>query len=183
MAAVRKVSDPGATQEARRATEEAPGPETLASASDSDSEVVARARRRQFSNADKRRILEAAARAHPGPGCECGLSCPGCAARHACPAAGRPASHAFIGPLPGPDHRWPWAPWKTRCSWTLNSEPFATAPAAVHATVLDEGHYLRSMRTMLDQPGGVSPPLRHPGHLQPPCRGQVDRRARERGSR
>ncbi|MFJ1260860.1 hypothetical protein, partial [Cupriavidus sp. CuC1] len=59
MAAVKNVSDPGATQGARRATEEAPGSATLASASGTDSEVVARARRRQFSNADKRRILEA----------------------------------------------------------------------------------------------------------------------------
>ena len=32
---------------------------------------------------------------------------------------------------------------------TLNSERFVdTAPAAVHATLLDEGHYLGSVRTM-----------------------------------
>jgi transposase-like protein len=62
MAAVKNVSDPGPTQGARRATEEAPGSATLASASGTDSEVIARARRRQFSNADKRRILEAADR-------------------------------------------------------------------------------------------------------------------------
>ena len=62
MTAVKNVSDPGATQGARRATEEAPGSATLASASGTDSEVIARARRRQFSNADKRRILEAADR-------------------------------------------------------------------------------------------------------------------------
>jgi transposase InsO family protein len=31
---------------------------------------------------------------------------------------------------------------------TLNSERFDTAPAAVHATLLDEGHYLGSVRTM-----------------------------------
>jgi len=55
-------SDPGASQGARRATEEAPGAADPASGSGSDSEVVARARRRQFTNADKRRILDAADR-------------------------------------------------------------------------------------------------------------------------
>lgn len=51
--------DPGVSQGARRATEETPGsaaPNRLAGA---DTEVVPRARRRQFSNADKRRILDA----------------------------------------------------------------------------------------------------------------------------
>ena len=59
MHAVKSLSDPGASQGARRATEDAPG---SAAPSGTDSEVVAHARRRQFSNADKRRILEAADR-------------------------------------------------------------------------------------------------------------------------
>ena len=59
MHAVKSLSDPGASQGARRATEDAPG---SAAPSGADSEVVAHARRRQFSNADKRRILEAADR-------------------------------------------------------------------------------------------------------------------------
>jgi transposase len=60
MHAVKSLSDPGASQGARRATEEAPGSAAPAPRSGTDSEVVPRARRRQFSNADKRRILEAA---------------------------------------------------------------------------------------------------------------------------
>ena len=104
---------------------------------------------------------------------------------------------------------------------TLNSERFVdTAPAAVHATLLDEGRYLGSVRTMyrllainggcrerrdqlvhptytkpgllaLAQPGvvlghhqaqrsgqmDVLPPVRDPGHLQPPCRRLAARRA------
>jgi transposase len=59
---VKSSSDPGASQGARRATEDAPGSAAPTSRSESDSEVVPRARRRQFSNADKRRILEAADR-------------------------------------------------------------------------------------------------------------------------
>ena len=58
-----KVScDPGASQGARRATGDAPGSAAPARAPGTDSEVVARARRRQFSNADKRRIVEEADR-------------------------------------------------------------------------------------------------------------------------
>ena len=62
--AVKSFSDPLASQGARRATEEASGlaPTPARPASDADAEVVAHARRRQFSNADKRRILEAADR-------------------------------------------------------------------------------------------------------------------------
>ncbi len=58
--AVKSSSDPLASQGARRATEEASGsaPPQAACAG----EVVPHARRRQFSNADKRRILEAADR-------------------------------------------------------------------------------------------------------------------------
>ena len=108
---------------------------------------------------------------------------------------------------------------------TLNSERFVdTAPAAVHATLLDEGRYPGSVRTMyrlLAANGGcrerrnqlthpayakpellaiapnqvwswdfhvtqgtsqvdLLPPVRHPGHLQPLCRGLADRRTRER---
>ena len=52
--------DPGASQGARRATVDAPGSAPPLVASGSDTEVVARARRRTFTNADKRRILKAA---------------------------------------------------------------------------------------------------------------------------
>ena len=58
MHAVKSSSDPLASQGARRATEEASGSAPPAA----DGEVVPHARRRQFSNADKRRILEAADR-------------------------------------------------------------------------------------------------------------------------
>ncbi len=60
MHAVKVSSDPGASQGARRATEDAPGSAPAPSPPGSDSEVVPRARRRTFSNADKRRILQAA---------------------------------------------------------------------------------------------------------------------------
>ena len=53
-------SDPGASQGARRATEDAPGSARPPVQPFSDSEVVPRARRRTFTNADKRRILQAA---------------------------------------------------------------------------------------------------------------------------
>src|SRR4249920_247379 len=62
MHAVKSSSDPGASQGARRATEDAPGSAAPIARSGSDPEVVPRARRRHFSNADKRRILEAADR-------------------------------------------------------------------------------------------------------------------------
>jgi transposase-like protein len=57
---VKVSSDPGASQGARRATEDAPGSAPSPVAPGSDSEVVSRARRRTFTNADKRRILQAA---------------------------------------------------------------------------------------------------------------------------
>jgi len=60
MHAVKVSSDPGASQGARRATEDAPGSAPAPLPSGSDSEVVARARRRTFTMADKRRILQAA---------------------------------------------------------------------------------------------------------------------------
>ena len=60
MHAVKVSSDPGASQGARRATEDAPGSAPPAIPPGSDSEVVPRARRRTFTNADKRRILQAA---------------------------------------------------------------------------------------------------------------------------
>ncbi len=56
--AVKSLSDPLTSQGARRATEEASGSAPPAAGA----EVVPHARRRQFSNADKRRILEAADR-------------------------------------------------------------------------------------------------------------------------
>jgi transposase len=60
MHAVKVSSDPGASQGARRATEDAPGSAPSPIPTASDCEVVPRARRRTFSNADKRRILQAA---------------------------------------------------------------------------------------------------------------------------
>jgi transposase len=60
MNAVKASSDPGASQGARRATEDAPGSAPSQLPSGSNSEVVPRARRRVFTNADKRRILQAA---------------------------------------------------------------------------------------------------------------------------
>ena len=60
MHAVKVSADPGASQGARRATEDAPGSARPAIPPASDSEVVPRARRRSFTNADKRRILQAA---------------------------------------------------------------------------------------------------------------------------
>jgi len=60
--AVKSSSDPLASQGARGATEDASGSAPPQAASATDAEVVAHARRRQFSNADKRRILDAADR-------------------------------------------------------------------------------------------------------------------------
>jgi len=60
MHAVHSLADPGASQGARRATEDAPGSAAPAVPADTNSEVVPQARRRHFSNADKRRILQAA---------------------------------------------------------------------------------------------------------------------------
>ena len=58
----RLLPDPGASQGARSATEDAPGSAPPAVPPGSSSEVVPQARRRHFSNADKRRILAAADR-------------------------------------------------------------------------------------------------------------------------
>ena len=62
MHAVKSLSDSGASQGARRVTEDAPESAAPVVRPDADSEVVPHARRRQFSNADKRRILDAADR-------------------------------------------------------------------------------------------------------------------------
>ena len=62
MQAAQGSSDSGASQGAPRATEDAPGSAPPATPPGSDSEVVPRARRRRFTNADKRRILQAADR-------------------------------------------------------------------------------------------------------------------------
>ena len=62
MHAVKSLSDPLTSQGARRATEDASGSASPVARSDASAEVVPHARRRQFSNADKRRILEAADR-------------------------------------------------------------------------------------------------------------------------
>ena len=62
MQAAQVSSDPGASQGVRRATEDAPESAPPATPPGSDSEVVPRARRRRFTNADKRRILQAADR-------------------------------------------------------------------------------------------------------------------------
>jgi len=59
MHSVKTSAAPGASQGARRATEDAPGAAQPSERLGTDSEVVPRARRRQFSNADKRRILQA----------------------------------------------------------------------------------------------------------------------------
>ena len=59
MHAAKVSSDPGALQEGRRPTGDAPGSAPPPIPRGSDSEVVPRARRRTFSNADKRRILQA----------------------------------------------------------------------------------------------------------------------------
>jgi transposase-like protein len=62
MPAGKSVTDPGASQGARRATEDAPGSADQDPRTGTDSEVVARAQRRNFSPAEKRRILEQADR-------------------------------------------------------------------------------------------------------------------------
>ena len=62
MHAVKSLSDPLGSQGARRATEDASGSAPPVAGSDISAEVVPHARRRQFSNADKRRILDAADR-------------------------------------------------------------------------------------------------------------------------
>ena len=62
MHAVHTLSDLGASQGARRATEDAPRSAAPGVPHDTNSEVVSHARRRQFSKAEKRRILEAADR-------------------------------------------------------------------------------------------------------------------------
>ena len=62
MHSVHSLADPGASQGARRATEDAPGSAAPTVPPAADTEVVPRARRRHFSNADKRRILAAAER-------------------------------------------------------------------------------------------------------------------------
>ena len=62
MHAVKNSSDPGASQGAHRAIEDVPGSAPPVSRQVADSEVVPRAQRRTFSNADKRRILDAADR-------------------------------------------------------------------------------------------------------------------------
>ena len=60
-------ADPLVSQGARRATEETSGSAAPTKPSCDDTEVVPRARRRQFSNADKRRILDAVDRcSQPG---------------------------------------------------------------------------------------------------------------------
>jgi len=59
MHAVKSSAVAGASQGARRATEDAPATAAPSEHLGTDAEVVPRARRRQFSNADKRRILQA----------------------------------------------------------------------------------------------------------------------------
>ncbi len=60
MHAVKTLSDPDASQAARRATANAPGSAPSVPPPSANCEVLQRARRRTFSNADKRRILQAA---------------------------------------------------------------------------------------------------------------------------
>ena len=59
MHAVHSLADSGASQGARRATEDAPESASPPAMPATNSEVVANARRRSFSNATKRRILQA----------------------------------------------------------------------------------------------------------------------------
>jgi transposase-like protein len=62
MDAAKSLPGLAASQGARRATGDAANPAAPAEPLGADSEVVARARRRSFTNADKRRILQAADR-------------------------------------------------------------------------------------------------------------------------
>ena len=62
MNAAKSLPELPASQGARRATGEAGNSAALASPSHAGTEVVPRARRRHFTNADKRRILQAADR-------------------------------------------------------------------------------------------------------------------------
>ena len=62
MTAANELPDPAASQGARRATEGAVGVTRSATSVSDDMEVVGRAKRRVFTNADKRRILTAADR-------------------------------------------------------------------------------------------------------------------------
>jgi transposase len=62
MSAAKSMSDSGVSQGARRATEDAPGSAPQILRPGTDSEVVAHAQRRNFSPAQKRRILEEADR-------------------------------------------------------------------------------------------------------------------------
>ena len=62
MHVLKTSADSLVSQGARRATEETSGSAAPTTQPGSDTEVVPRARRRQFSNADKRRILDAADR-------------------------------------------------------------------------------------------------------------------------
>ena len=62
MPAGQRMSDPGASQGARRATEDAPGSANQDPRPSAHAEVVAHARRPNFSPAQKRRILEEADR-------------------------------------------------------------------------------------------------------------------------
>jgi len=65
--ALKSLSDPLASQGARRATEDESGSAPPVTRSGTDAEVVPHARRRQLSNADKLRILDAADRcSRPG---------------------------------------------------------------------------------------------------------------------
>ena len=62
MPAGQRVTDPGASQGARRATEDSPGSPNRDPRPGTDSEVIARAKRRNIPPAQKRRILEEADR-------------------------------------------------------------------------------------------------------------------------
>jgi len=66
MSAMNGTADPLASQGARRATEDANGSASRGLPVGADVEVVAQAKRRQFSDAEKRRILAAADRCKPG---------------------------------------------------------------------------------------------------------------------
>ena len=150
----------------------------------------------------------------------------GASARHRAQVQRASAAAAFVGPAQRAPRPRPPLALNTQENdlllATLYSERFAdTAPAAVHATLLDEGRYLGSVRTtyrllalhggtlerrrqlthpvptkpellavapnqvwswdihLAQRPGQVDllPPVRDPGHFQPPCCGLVAGRA------
>ena len=118
----------------------------------------------------------------PRARCRCGVSGRGPVARRACtpagasapPHAGGPAEAARTSALPAPGPGRPGAAERQTLLGTPNSERFAdTSPVAAHATLLDEGTYIGSVRTMyrlLATTGGCRKrrnQLTHPTYTKP----------------